>query len=77
MVSALLASPLGWLYYIWWILPGTRPSRLLLESPLLWMPMAVTIMLKPSGWVALTLGSVYFWGLFILWIRRMRSPSSA
>ena len=77
MVSALLASPLGWLYYIWWIVPGTRPSKLLLESPLLWMPMAVTIMLKPSGWVALTLGSVYFWGLFILWIRRMRSPSSA
>jgi alpha-1,2-mannosyltransferase len=72
MASAFLASPLGWLYYIWWVLPGTRPSRLLFESPLLWVPWAVMSMLQPAGWVTLTLGSVYFWGLFGLWLNRMR-----
>ena len=71
MASALLASPLGWLYYIWWVLPGGRPSRLLLESPLLWIPMIVTVASEPSGWRTVTLGSIYFWGLLILWVRRI------
>jgi alpha-1,2-mannosyltransferase len=71
MASALLASPLGWLYYIWWVLPGPRPSRLLLESPLLWIPMIVTAASEPGGWWAVTLGSVYFWGLFTLWLTRI------
>jgi hypothetical protein len=71
MASALLASPLGWLYYIWWVLPGGRPSRLLLESPLLWVPMIVTVASEPSGWWTATLGSIYFWGLFTLWFRRI------
>lgn len=71
MVAALLASPLGWLYYIWWILPGTRPSRLLIESPLLWIPWAVLSLGQPNGWLTLTLGSLYFWGLFVLWLRRV------
>lgn len=69
MSSALLASPLGWLYYIWWVLPGNRPSRLLLESPLLWVPMVITVAIAPSRLRTLTLGSIYFWGLFTLWIR--------
>jgi hypothetical protein len=68
MVAALLASPLGWLYYIWWILPGTRPLRLLREAPLLWVPMVFPMRLAPSDWLGLTLGSVYFWGLFSLWL---------
>jgi hypothetical protein len=71
MVAALLASPLGWLYYIWWILPGTRPSRLLFESPLLWIPWAVLFLGQPNGWLTLTLGSLYFWGLFVVWLRRV------
>jgi hypothetical protein len=71
MAGALLASPLGWLYYMWWMLPGTRPSRLLFESPLLWMPWAILFMLQPAGWLTLTLGSVYFWGLFALWLNRV------
>ena len=73
MASALLASPLGWLYYLWWMLPGGRPSRLLLESPLLWIPMIVTVTSEPSAWRTATLGSVYFWGLFMLWVRRVAS----
>jgi hypothetical protein len=71
MVSALLASPLGWLYYIWWVVPGTKPSRLLLEAPLLWVPMGFPLALAPNGWLTLTLGSVYFWGLFSLWFSRV------
>jgi hypothetical protein len=71
MVSALLASPLGWLYYIWWVVPGTKPSRLLVEAPLLWVPMVFPLALAPNGWLTLTLGSVYFWGLFSLWFSRM------
>jgi alpha-1,2-mannosyltransferase len=71
LASALLASPLGWLYYIWWMLPGTRPSRLLIETPLLWMPWAVFTMLQPGGWTAATVGSVYFWGLTTIWVKRL------
>jgi hypothetical protein len=71
MVSALLASPLGWLYYIWWVLPGVRPLQLLREAPLLWVPMVFPLSLWPSNWLGLTLGSIYFWGLFSLWLNRM------
>jgi alpha-1,2-mannosyltransferase len=71
MVSSLLASPLGWVYYIWWILPGNKPSHLLRESPLLWMPMVFPVILSPSPWLGLTLGSVYFWALLSLWLNRM------
>ena len=38
MASALLASPLGWLYYGCWLLPGRRPFRLLFQAPMLWVP---------------------------------------
>ena len=72
MVSALVASPLGWLYYIWWVIPGNRPSRLFMEAPLLWIPMGTFALLAPSGWLTLTLGSVYFWGLLALWLNRVR-----
>jgi glycosyl transferase family 87 len=76
MASAFLASPLGWLYYFWWILPGTRPSRLLFESPLLWIPWAVLFLGQPNGWLTVTVGSLYFWGLFVLWLRRVSSSAS-
>jgi Glycosyltransferase family 87 len=71
MVSALLASPLGWLYYIWWILPGARPLQLLREAPLLWVPLVFPLRLFPSTWLGLTLGSIYFWGLLSLWLNRI------
>jgi hypothetical protein len=69
MAAALLASPLGWLYYIWWMLPGIRPSWLLVQSPLLWVPMVGVLWGQPSPWATLTIGSVFFWGLFVAWIR--------
>jgi hypothetical protein len=71
MTSALLASPLGWVYYIWWVLPGTRPSRLLFESPLLWLPMGITVARMPGPWWTFTFGSVFFWGLMSLWVTRL------
>jgi len=32
MATALLASPLGWIYYIWWVVPGVRPYVLAISS---------------------------------------------
>jgi alpha-1,2-mannosyltransferase len=69
MASALLASPLGWVYYLWWMLPGTRPSRVLLLSPLLWVPFAYVTIGQPAGWATATIGSVYGWGLLLAWTR--------
>ena len=65
--SALLASPLGWLYYAWWILPGVKPSRLLVRSPLLWVPMIYLTRGQPSPWATATFASIYVWGLLIAW----------
>jgi hypothetical protein len=73
MIGAVLASPLGWLYYIWWILPGTKPSRLLFQSPLLWIPMYISVAELHSRWMMFTIGSLYFWGLLLLWLTRLRS----
>jgi hypothetical protein len=67
MASSLLVSPLGWLYYIWWVLPGIRPSRLLIAAPLLWVPMVCVLWGQPSGWATVTIGSVFFWGLLLAW----------
>ena len=69
MASALLASPLGWVYYVWWVLPGTRPSRVLLTSPLIWVPFAYSTIGQPAAWATVTIGSVYSWGLLLAWSR--------
>ncbi len=69
MASALLASPLGWTYYLWWILPGTRPSRVLFQSPILWIPMIYMTYGQPSPWATLTTGSMYCWGLLLAWVQ--------
>ena len=67
MASALLASPLGWVYYVWWMLPGTRPSRVLFQSPLFWIPMIYMTWGQPSRWATLTTGSMYCWALLLAW----------
>jgi alpha-1,2-mannosyltransferase len=66
--SALLASPLGWLYYAWWFLPGAKPSRLMVRSPLLWVPMVFLTRGQPSAAATLTFASIYVWGLLIAWL---------
>ena len=65
-----LASPLGWIYYFWWILPVRRPLRLLVQSPLLWLPLGFTVGAGGlvSRWAAVTAESIYSWGLLLLWI---------
>jgi Glycosyltransferase family 87 len=68
MAASLLASPLGWLYYIWWMLPGVKPSRLLLQSPLLWIPMVCVLWGQPSPLATISIGSVFYWGLFVAWV---------
>lgn len=83
MAGALLASPLGWPYYAWWMLSGVKPSRLLVRSPLLWLPMAFVTRGQPSAWASVTIGSMFFWGLlaawigFICWPTRAAPPSRA
>jgi hypothetical protein len=72
MVTALLASPLGWIYYIWWVVPGVRPVRLLFRSPLLWVPYAFVTVQPSNRLIAATLASLYFWGLFLLWFGEFR-----
>ena len=69
MAASLLASPLGWIYYVWWVLPGSQPARLLFQSPMLWLPL-----LSPSVPIASCrpLGSVYFWGLLSVWLNSLR-----
>jgi glycosyl transferase family 87 len=80
IAAALLASPLGWVYYFWlgvvplgaWV-RSTRPlsagtllMALVLATAALWHASA-TIWLQPSGLATITVGSVYFWALFGTW----------
>lgn len=74
MAAALLASPLGWVYYTWWVLPGVKPSRLLVRSPLLWVPMVLITRGQPNAWATLTFASMYSWGLLIAWIGFVAAP---
>jgi len=67
MAASLLASPLGWVYYFWWLLPGMRPSNLLFVSPPLWIPMVCVTWGQPSAWATITIGSMFFWGLLLAW----------
>jgi hypothetical protein len=67
MAASLLVSPLGWVYYIWWMLPGIKPSRLLVAAPLLWVPMVGVLWGQPSPWATISIGSVFFWGLLLAW----------
>jgi hypothetical protein len=83
ITTALLISPIGWIYYHflfvgptlalavkerWW---GTsRARRALLvcfAAPLLVAP-GMLAAGQPNGWLSLTLGSLYFWSLVALWV---------
>jgi hypothetical protein len=75
--SALLASPLGWLYYAWWMLPGVKPSRLLVRSPLLWIPMTFLTRGQPSPWATITYASVFNWGLLFAWVSFLVFPGGS
>ena len=84
--GALLASPLGWVYYFWLpiapaiatVVTAARPSSrtefvaaAVITLGLLWHASA-TVWFQPSGIATLTVGSPYFWALFGLWLALMR-----
>ncbi|MCC7008010.1 MAG: DUF2029 domain-containing protein [Acidobacteria bacterium] len=81
LLTAMIASPLGWFYYVWLIVGpaallcrtlGDRPSRLrtaclLIALPGLVLPLPlVGLRHDPIG--ALTLGSIYGWSALALWL---------
>ena len=74
LLTCLLASPLGWLYY-WWTFAGPlvacMPSKVIRWSFWISLPGWFTPMyfLWPyeTVWFAATLGSVYTWSLSVLW----------
>ena len=82
IAAALLVSPLGWIYYLFFL---AAPVAALLASDarairttggmaiaaavalgLCLNPLTVTVG-QPNGWLTLTLGSVYAWSLFGIW----------
>lgn len=77
MAASLLASPLGWIHYGAWLLPGTRLAAWTRGIARAWCtPMLVVATLgnlNPLLWA--TVGSWYGWTLLALWWRSL-SPSA-
>ena len=83
LLAGLLVSPLGWVYYWWFVLPplvvligkGLLRKQWVLAVPIvlsaLW-PLPATLMSQPSPFATITVGSLYFWGMFLLWIAVLR-----
>lgn len=71
LATALLVNPLGWIYYLWWLIPlligrpigvvGVVGFGLLTIAP--WSLFAG----QPSVLLTATLASSYFWGLLCVW----------
>jgi hypothetical protein len=91
LLTALLISPLGWVYYLWLLLgpaaalyqsSRARRSRLrdrlvLLAIPGLIVPYGVTILWSSAPWIGLTLGSIYVWTLVFLWLATVADGRAA
>ena len=86
--AMLLLSPLGWVYYFWFLLPPLL--ALLIRGDglsgrarrLVWIGLAATFVPNPVPWLSFmtgamtsTLGSIYAWGLLLLWLGAIRSPT--
>ena len=81
LLTALLVSPLGWMYYLWlvagpvvalWMTRRQRPSRarnaaIVVATPGLLFPLYMTTAWRDHPLVSLTLGSAYGWTLLALW----------
>jgi alpha-1,2-mannosyltransferase len=79
LLTCLLASPFGWLYY-WWMMAGPLAGAWTHRS------MRVAFWLSLPAWLvpwsfffpfssigqAVTIGSLYFWGLLALWVGAAR-----
>ena len=82
IAAALLASPLGWIYYLFFLAapvaallasetrairsPGGMALAAMVALGLCLTPLTVTLG-QPNGWLTLTLGSVYAWSLIGIW----------
>jgi hypothetical protein len=81
MAGALLWSPLGWIYYGWFLMPplvalgatGGLP-KLAWIGVVLWLwPPYTPSLAGAEVPIAVTVGSVYFWGLFLIWVAAVRA----
>ena len=79
-MAGLLASPLGWSYYVWWAMgpivavahrrrwvARTAVGPFLLGLALV-LPLEVTLVGQPSPWATLTFGSLSGWCGVALWL---------
>jgi len=82
LLTALLVSPLGWVYYLWLIAGpaialaqtfSLRPSAardvsLVLALPGLLMPLPIVVLWREQSWAGATIGSIYTWTILALWV---------
>jgi hypothetical protein len=86
--AMLLLSPLGWVYYLWFLLPPLLALLMRRDAldgrgrRLVWIGLAALFVPSPAPWLSFmtgamtsTLGSIYAWGLLLLWIGVVTSPT--
>ena len=87
--AMLLLSPLGWIYYFWFLVPPllallTRRDAFAGRGRrLVWIGLTALFVPSPAPWLSFmtgamtaTLGSVYAWGLLLLWIGVVTSQNT-
>jgi glycosyl transferase family 87 len=77
MTGALLWAPLGWVYYVWFLMPPIAalvverrlpPAAWLLAIPFVWPINASPIRITGTFLDAQVMLSIYFWGLLAFWL---------
>jgi alpha-1,2-mannosyltransferase len=85
LLLGLLVSPLGWIYYAWWLL-GPALAVVSARRWTAWftasasgffMPVLLTTLGQPSGWLTLTIGSIYTWTLVFAYIGTVAARDSS
>ena len=84
LCAVFLALPLGWVYYVWWLVPVIRVIRL---PRSIWAAFALGMVIPPgpvatyvaghSGIATLTIGSALSYGMLALWIGLQRKDAEA
>jgi hypothetical protein len=79
LAVSLLASPLGWVYYGAWLLPGTRAKTWMSGAALGWCaPMLIVSHLaNMSAWSWSTVGSIYGFTLIGVWLAAVKPAAVA
>ena len=80
IATALLVNPLGWIYYIWWLIP------LLIGRPIGAVTLAGFALLTVAPWaifagqpsvlLTVTLAASYVWGLLLVWAGLLVEPAT-